>query len=479
MLRFMRAEDLAFAFGPKALAAATMYQVVAFTPLEAVLAFSSIAAMHGNMGQANYAAANAWLDAASQGRRTSGIVGSSLQIPAVSGAGMGASTFTKEELETMGAIGLDVFAACLSHLLVPGRAAAAHRTQVPLTPSILGSLTALSALAEIGRDTSTSGATLASERREEAGLALSLAPLPAAERRQAVESAVLRVVRELAGASAGEVGPATPLMEAGVDSLAATELSSRLKSLTGVTLSPTLVFDEPTPRAIAAHLLQQLGGDDAVEALVHHASVGRGLLAFLDSMVGRWPGGCGDDSCRWGLQGASGDALGSVPSLRWTLGPEVHSLSTTQLRCVRHGGFISGADQFDGLAFGISPAEAGAMDPQQRLLTELGYAALHGTSHRRLTLMGGDSGVFLGMERPDWALAQPPAARGSVYTVTGDNLSVAAGRLSFVLGLQGPCSSIDTACASSLSALHGGLHAVRGVECGVALALGVSGHAIC
>ena len=69
--------------------------------------------------------------------------------------------------------------------------------------------------------------------------------------------------------------------------------------------------------------------------------------------------------------------------------------------------------------------------------------------------MGGDGGVFLGIERPDWALAQPPSARGSVYAVTGDNVSAAAGRVSFVLGLQGPCSSVDTACSSALSALHG------------------------
>ena len=79
-------------------------------------------------------------------------------------------------------------------------------------------------------------------------------------------------------------------------------------------------------------------------------------------------------------------------------------------------------------------------------------------------LMGGDAGVFLGIERPDWALAQPPTARASVYAVTGDNVSAAAGRVSFVLGLQGPCSSIDTACASALSAVHGGALAVKGGE---------------
>merc|ERR1711969_268362 len=94
------------------------------------------------------------------------------------------------------------------------------------------------------------------------------------------------------------------------------------------------------------------------------------------------------------------------------------------------------------------------MDPQQRLLLEVGFASLHGASERRVSLMGGDGGVFLGIERPDWALAQPPSARGSVCAVTGDNVSVAAGRVSFALGMQGPCSSVDTACASALVALE-------------------------
>ena len=88
--------------------------------------------------------------------------------------------------------------------------------------------------------------------------------------------------------------------------------------------------------------------------------------------------------------------------------------------------------------------------------------------------MASDGGVFLGIERPDWSLAQPPSARSSVYVVSGDNISVAAGRLSFVLGLQGPCSGIDTACASSLAAMHAGSSAVLFGECPFALALGVS-----
>jgi acyl transferase domain-containing protein len=155
--------------------------------------------------------------------------------------------------------------------------------------------------------------------------------------------------------------------------------------------------------------------------------------------------------------------------MRWVLEEAVLDagvLGATQVACVRYGGFVAGVQHFDAGAFGLSHTEVSAMDPQQRLLLELGYAAVHRTLQRRTTLMGSDGGVFVGIERPDWAFAQPPAARSSVYAVTGDNVSVAAGRLSFALGLQGPCSSVDTACSSALSALHGAANAVDAEQVG-------------
>ncbi|KAL1522525.1 hypothetical protein AB1Y20_017512 [Prymnesium parvum] len=185
----------------------------------------------------------------------------------------------------------------------------------------------------------------------------------------------------------------------------------------------------------------------------------------------RWPGGANNDLIRSRLMTASGDAFGPVPYQRWRLDEHVDSskLPAAALACVQHGAFVSAAQCFDAAAFNISPAEANAMDPQQRLLLEHAYAALHGAAEDRTSLMGGDTGVFLGIERPDWALAQPPAGRASVYAVTGDNVSAAAGRVSFVLGLQGPCSTIDTACSSALVAMHTALGSVRNGQCADAL----------
>ena len=196
----------------------------------------------------------------------------------------------------------------------------------------------------------------------------------------------------------------------------------------------------------------------------------------LVGMTSRWPGGCDSDVVRWQLNMSSGDAMGSVPSKRWELerAVDVSTLSITQQACIQHGGFLYGVQRFDASAFSLSTAEAAAMDPQQRLLLELSYASLHKSSRQRALLLNGDCGVFLGIERPDWALAQPPLARGSIFGGTGDNVSAAAGRVSFSLGLQGPCTSLDLACASGLVALHWARHAVARGEAVPALSLASS-----
>jgi len=312
-------------------------------------------------------------------------------------------------------------------------------------------------------------------------LANTLAALSAPQRQPHVESLVLRAVRELTGDAQASVSPSTPLMEAGIDSLAATELSSRLRAATGLALSPTLVFEQPTPRAIAAHVLEQLAGArpvlvPAAAAAGGGACVAAGGGACVRGAAGRWPGGCeGGASALWPMLQASGDAVGAVPAARWTLSAavDVSALSEVQAACVSHGGFVRDAERFDHAAFGVSAAESGAMDPQQRLLLETAYAALHASGARRSTLLGGEGGVFVGIERADWALlaSSRPA---SVYAVTGDTASVASGRVSFALGLQGPCVSVDTACSSALVALHGAWRAVVGGECPEGTAAAVS-----
>ena len=273
--------------------------------------------------------------------------------------------------------------------------------------------------------------------------------LGSSKRQPHVEALVLKVVRALTG-SDDVIVATTPLMEAGIDSLAATELANQLREATGLVLSGTLVFEHPTPRAIAVHVLEELLGAAVLavpmsvgaSAGVSGGGVASGSTVAMCSVSGRFPGGCeGVGGALWSMMQASGDAVGEVPAARWVLEEAVDMTSITEEQkvCARQGGFLAGAERFDGKCFGVSPAESSAMDPQQRLVLEVAYEALHGAGARKASLLGDDAGVFLGIERPDWGILQmlgPASARQSVYAATGDTTSVAGGRLSFVLGLQ-------------------------------------------
>ena len=107
------------------------------------------------------------------------------------------------------------------------------------------------------------------------------------------------------------------------------------------------------------------------------------------------------------------------------------------------------------------------MDPEQRLLLEVGYEATHGAALRRDELVGRDVSVFVGLMNTDFASLEGAA---SVYAATGAQVSIASGRLAFVLGVQGPCASVDTACSSALVALNAAVLSVRACETSLAAA---------
>ena len=164
-----------------------------------------------------------------------------------------------------------------------------------------------------------------------------------------------------------------------------------------------------------------------------------------------------------------------VPAGRW-----VSPLHGINAAAATYGSFAS-EDQLglDRAAFGISAAEARSMDPQQSLVLGVAYGALRGddrfeastdASARRDALANTGVGVFVGVEASGLLGGTDQA---SVFAASGGALSVASGRLSYCLGLVGPCYSIDTACASALAALHVCVLALRiGGECDDGLAVG-------
>lgn len=140
-------------------------------------------------------------------------------------------------------------------------------------------------------------------------------------------------------------------------------------------------------------------------------------------------------------------------------------------------GSVGDVSGFDAGFFGISPREAACMDPQQRLLLELAWEAMEQAGIPPSQLRGTDCGVYLGISTSDYAyrLADDLAAIDA-FTATGNTISIAANRISYLFDLHGPSMAIDTACSSSLVAFHQACSAIAAGETATALAGGISIH---
>ena len=255
LLRNLINDGMQAVFAPKAVATWHLHCSAATERMTSLLLFSSVAAAFGNAGQAAYAAANASLDALALLRRMHGLIASSGQLPLVTGVGMGAAALSEEQLRvrSVGSISLEQYASSLTVLL---QLTSAHTaTLCTVLPSVEPLLDALT----------DSPRSLLTELRATAIRVTATPPpssywasvsLMANETQEAhLETQVLREVRALTGL---RVDTSTPLLEAGFDSLAVTELTGRLRVLTGLELRSTLLFERPTPRAIASHLCEQL-----------------------------------------------------------------------------------------------------------------------------------------------------------------------------------------------------------------------------
>ncbi|WP_234310298.1 beta-ketoacyl synthase N-terminal-like domain-containing protein, partial [Streptomyces sp. NRRL S-475] len=240
----------------------------------------------------------------------------------------------------------------------------------------------------------------------------------------------------------------TGVWDLGFDSLTAMELRNRLQKATGLRLPATLVFDHPDPERLAAMLRAELVDSEPGSGTVTPASrpANDEPLAIV-GMACRYPGGVLDAESLWRLLAEGRDELSAFPTDRgW---------EQWGAPAVDQAGFLQGAGDFDASFFGISPREATSMDPQQRLLLEVSWEAVEKSGIDPQSLRNTATGVFVGGGPQDYpAVLMGSSEAGGGYGMTGALGSVMSGRVSYVLGLEGPAVTVDTACSSSLVALH-------------------------
>ncbi|WP_313920642.1 SDR family NAD(P)-dependent oxidoreductase, partial [Tahibacter sp.] len=497
--------DVQAVFAPKVDGTLNLDEATRDLPLAFFALFSSFSAVLGNPGQADYAGANAFLDAFAIHRNTLVERGTrsghscSINWPLWKDGGMQVDTQTEQLMRSLtglapleSAHALRAFASALhgrhARMLVAQGQTGAIRVAVlghAPTPGVAAPV----AVAAVSNDTAGPADAVLTQR----------------------------LVRELAAAAAAVLKLRTDAIDAdtelshyGFDSIYLTEFANQLNRAYGLRLMPTVFFECPTLAALARHLLARYGGElrtrwnadapDAAPAATRAAAVpvrsGRAAPVVrprstptptpspgdlsrarepvaVVGMSGRFPGSADVDAF-WTHLVANDDLIGEVPADRWAW---MHSLGTSAAALpasVRLGGFMADVDCFDPLFFGISPLEAVAMDPQQRLFIEMAWACVEDAGYRPGSLAGSRTGVFVGVSTSDYKdLCQ---LAGASVQFGGDSAFhfMIANRLSYLLDLRGPSESVDTACSSSLVALHRAVGALASGECAVALVGGVN-----
>ncbi|GCD47605.1 type I polyketide synthase [Streptomyces paromomycinus] len=327
------------------------------------------------------------------------------------------------------------------------------------------------------------------------GLRGQLAGRPEPEQHQLVLDLVTTQAAAVLGHSApAALDPARTFKELGFDSVTGVDLRNRLSTAAALQLPSTLIFDHPTPLALAGFLHGEAQGHapsaGAAGSTRPPAPSGGDEPIAIVAMSCRLPGGLSTPEHLWELLAAGGEAVAPLPADRgWDLSrqhgtrPDVADEdaafaspdASTPGLSTRGGGFLTGAGDFDAAFFGISPREALAMDPQQRLLLELSWEAFERAGIDPGRLRGSATGVFAGASPSGYGSHAPEELTGHLQP--GITPSVISGRVAYTLGLEGPALTVDTACSSSLVALHLAVRSLRSGECELALAGGVTVHA--
>ncbi|MEX3556757.1 MAG: beta-ketoacyl synthase N-terminal-like domain-containing protein, partial [Burkholderia gladioli] len=496
---------------PKVAGTVNLDEATRALDLDLFVLFAAGAGALGNPGQADYAAANAFLDAyagwrneqVAQGRRRGQAV--ALDWPLWAEGGMRISDSQREAIEAgngMRALARDEGMRALY------RGVASREAQLLVGVGDQARLRAW--MQRLHAEPAAPAA-----RPAQAGAA------PGAGRalRERTRQFLIDSAASILELQPQDLDPRDELSDYGFDSITFTELTHRLNRQFELELVPTVLFEHPTIAKLAAHLLEsfpealarafpeevaapqprvepaeppaassplrdaqaplkaperETGDADETDDIGETPNTPQGAVAII-GMSGRFPG-APDLAGFWQVLAEGRDCIGEIPAERWDWRQYYGDASQGGRHTrVKEAGFIEGVAEFDPLFFGITPREAELMDPQQRLLLTHAWAAIEDAGHAPSSLAGGRTAIFVGTAPSGYSSLIEQAAMGlDGHSSTGSVASVGPNRLSYLLDLHGPSEPVETACSSALVAIHRAVRAIRHGDCETALAGGVN-----
>jgi acyl transferase domain-containing protein/acyl carrier protein len=493
------ADELAAVLAPKVSGTLNLDEATRHIELDFFVLCSSGTGTFGNVGQADYATANAWLDCFAEHRNEQVNSGQrrghtlSMIWPLWADGGMSVGRETQTMLERRlgmvlmpSAIGMKALYAGLnsgsSHLFVM-QGHWEHMTRA----LELADQSPLARQTKVRRPSGT--------QQNAAGALLRM------------QSDLIAIAAEMLSLGAEQISLEEELSKYGFDSILLTDFANKLNQRFGTELAPTIFFEHPTLGEFARYLVETTGAKEeslsaeveSVEAAADSApatgrffaspagvehksaqsfedgqSMARGALAIV-GMSGVFPQAENIPEL-WRILLEGRDCITEVPAERWSWRETAREANLeARSGAVRWGGFIDDMDGFDARFFRISPKEAELMDPQQRLMMTHAYRAIEDAGYSPKGLSGRKFGIFIGTGNTGYAsLIDESEAATDSYSSTGLIPSLGPNRMSFFLNWHGPSEPVETACSSSLVAVHRAYAEIMSGNCEAALVGGVN-----
>jgi len=430
-------EDFQAVLAPKVAGIQNLLQALTGQNLAFVALFSSLAAVIGNSGQADYAYANAFLDHLATWRGSAPIV--SINWPYWRDGGMRLSERAQEQmiahtgllpLETKQ--GLDAFCWALT-------------SAEPVVLVAAGERTRLDELFAVHREVPGTTSSMSS-----------------------IASSVLVTVGQVLKLSPDRIRTDQTLSDYGMDSVAALQIASQLEDEFGPQ-PDTLLFEYGTVDAVARYLTGTLASSIEPKIAAPLPDTADPDDIAIIGLAGRYPY-AESLSALWDNLVAGRDCITEIPPERWHLSAWYGgSTPQTGLMQSKWGSFLSDVDCFDPRFFGITPREAELIDPQERLFLEVAWQAIEDAALTRQALAGRSVGVFVGAMWSHYQLFGEAALKQG-RPLPASSFSSLANRLSYFGNFQGPSLTVDTMCSSSLTAIHLAAESLRRHECDTAVA---------